>query len=249
MKRRLSQLEVELAIGASTGSLSRIESGQVNPTKETVLSLADVYKLTGAETADLFGIELEEFILQGDKLNSIKSFLSDQIIKFGVGQKLAYLEKMFGYNGSSLSMYNPRNESLYLKYYSRGSAIRFAERFIFNRNSYLAQPIRTQTTLTKLSVIQNRIIVSRSVKRMVSPPMKAYEADLIQRVMKIRCAVSVPIHNRRGEVAGVVNLSTSREKEEINEIEINALRKMCSQIGIMCSDLLSIFSSEEIFPN
>lgn len=50
-----SQLDLELAIGASTGSLSRIENNDINPTKETVMRLAEVLNLTILEYEYLIG--------------------------------------------------------------------------------------------------------------------------------------------------------------------------------------------------
>jgi len=35
LNAELSQMDLELAIGAAFGSISRLESGKVNPTKET----------------------------------------------------------------------------------------------------------------------------------------------------------------------------------------------------------------------
>lgn len=52
----LSQLELETAIAASPGSVSRIEAGKVNPTKETILQLGKVLKLTEKEISDLLGV-------------------------------------------------------------------------------------------------------------------------------------------------------------------------------------------------
>jgi len=54
----MSQLSLELAIEASPGSLSRIENGKVNPTKETIIDIARVLKLETREIASLFGIEI-----------------------------------------------------------------------------------------------------------------------------------------------------------------------------------------------
>ncbi len=54
----LSQLSLELAIEASPGSLSRIENGKVNPTKETIIDIARVLELETREIASLFGIEV-----------------------------------------------------------------------------------------------------------------------------------------------------------------------------------------------
>lgn len=52
----LSQLDLEVAIDASAGSISRIENNVINPTKETILDISDALNLHPIETAYLFGI-------------------------------------------------------------------------------------------------------------------------------------------------------------------------------------------------
>lgn len=54
----LSQLDLELAIHAAQGSISRIESGRVNPTKETIWSIATHMGLGREDTASLFGLDM-----------------------------------------------------------------------------------------------------------------------------------------------------------------------------------------------
>lgn len=56
VKSRLSQLDLELMTGASPGSISRIETGKVNPTKETIFSISNALKLGPQDIAYLFGI-------------------------------------------------------------------------------------------------------------------------------------------------------------------------------------------------
>ncbi|MEP7103669.1 MAG: helix-turn-helix transcriptional regulator [Candidatus Dojkabacteria bacterium] len=51
----ISQFDLELGIGTSPGGLSRIENGEVNPTKETVIKIADFLKLTNQESQYLYG--------------------------------------------------------------------------------------------------------------------------------------------------------------------------------------------------
>jgi DNA-binding XRE family transcriptional regulator len=53
----MSQMELELAIGASAGSVSRIEGGRVNPSKETMLKFIEILDLNIYEVVDLLGIE------------------------------------------------------------------------------------------------------------------------------------------------------------------------------------------------
>lgn len=51
----MSQLELETLIGTSSGSLSRIENGEVNPTKETLEKIKKVLSLNSLESAYLDG--------------------------------------------------------------------------------------------------------------------------------------------------------------------------------------------------
>lgn len=61
IKAGLSQFELENQIGASPGSLSRIENGQVNPTKETLQKVIEVLDLRISEAATLFNLNLQQF--------------------------------------------------------------------------------------------------------------------------------------------------------------------------------------------
>lgn len=54
-RAKVSQFELEGKIGASAGSLSRIESGEVNPTKETLEKIKKALNLTYIETLFLDG--------------------------------------------------------------------------------------------------------------------------------------------------------------------------------------------------
>ena len=58
VREGLSQLDLELAIHAAQGSISRIESGRVNPTKETIWSIATHMGLGREDTASLFGLDM-----------------------------------------------------------------------------------------------------------------------------------------------------------------------------------------------
>ncbi len=51
----LSQMDLELEINAAFGSISRFESGKVNPTKETILKISKVLKLSDRELDYLIG--------------------------------------------------------------------------------------------------------------------------------------------------------------------------------------------------
>ncbi len=52
----MSQEDLELNIGAAFGSISKIESGKTNPTKETLNKIVEVLKLNVQEAASLYDI-------------------------------------------------------------------------------------------------------------------------------------------------------------------------------------------------
>ncbi len=52
----ISQLDLELEIDAASGSISRIENGLVNPTKETLKKISHVFHLDSVQEASLFGV-------------------------------------------------------------------------------------------------------------------------------------------------------------------------------------------------
>jgi transcriptional regulator with XRE-family HTH domain len=67
--RNLSQLDIELETNLSTGTISRIENNQVNPTKETIFAIAKTLQLTKIDVAYLLGIVESEYITKMGTLN------------------------------------------------------------------------------------------------------------------------------------------------------------------------------------
>ncbi len=55
--RKVSQLELESLAQLCFGTVSRIENGKVNPTKETLLKIVQGLKLNNDEALQLFGIK------------------------------------------------------------------------------------------------------------------------------------------------------------------------------------------------
>lgn len=56
----LSQLALEMEAGLASSHLSRIENGQKNPEKETIIDIAYAMKLNTFEIASLFGVDLSD---------------------------------------------------------------------------------------------------------------------------------------------------------------------------------------------
>lgn len=98
-REKLSQFALELEIEASPGSVSRIESGQVNPTKETLKKISEVLNLTTHETSILFDLKADELPRIVNIANKISSTLDlDKVLQNAVNEIVYEL----GLNGSVL---------------------------------------------------------------------------------------------------------------------------------------------------
>lgn len=85
-RANISQLDLELAINAAHGSISRLETGRVNPTKETLLAIAQALRLNSQENAELLG--LFTFNPTGYEIDEAKVEVADYLNRDDV---IAYL--------------------------------------------------------------------------------------------------------------------------------------------------------------
>lgn len=85
-RAEMSQLDLETAIDASPGSISRIESGKVNPTKETLIAISNALNLTLVERSKL--LDIIGLLPTAENVQAAKSEVKDYLNKPGV---MAYL--------------------------------------------------------------------------------------------------------------------------------------------------------------
>lgn len=85
-RAKISQLELEIKIEASSGMISRIESNTVNPTKETVINISKALNLSSFELDYLIGTTA--FPASEREIENAKVEASDELNKRG---NLTYL--------------------------------------------------------------------------------------------------------------------------------------------------------------
>src|SRR5690554_1416793 len=87
LQKGLSQFELEDKIDASTGSLSRIENGQVNPTKETLVKIIEALDLKSYDAGSLFNLDFDELPRMVDIARKLSSSLDlDQVLQNSVNE-------------------------------------------------------------------------------------------------------------------------------------------------------------------
>lgn len=82
----LSQLELEMQSDSASGSISRMETSVINPTKESLKKIAEVLKLNAREISYLIGVTAEPATEK--EINDVKNEVADYFSKPGV---LAYV--------------------------------------------------------------------------------------------------------------------------------------------------------------
>jgi transcriptional regulator with XRE-family HTH domain len=85
-RAKMSQLQLENEIGAAAGSISRIENGEVNPTKETLKKIHKKLKLTSREYRYLDGDLAKPADM--DEINGAKKLVREKFLRKGT---FAYL--------------------------------------------------------------------------------------------------------------------------------------------------------------
>src|SRR5689334_10668509 len=92
-----SQMELELEIGASAGSISRMENGEVNPSKQTLTKIIEVLGLVSFEAASLMGNDLSKSISDLYKFSSEVSSIKElnQLVQKAV-DSITYELKLLG---------------------------------------------------------------------------------------------------------------------------------------------------------
>jgi len=75
-RAKKSQLDLELETGLSTGTISRIENGNINPTKETLTRIAERLSLKPSEIAYLLGLHIFSIVELTDAIQRISESIT-----------------------------------------------------------------------------------------------------------------------------------------------------------------------------
>ncbi len=197
-RAELSQMELELEIGASPGSISRIENGQVNPTKETLYTISNILHLTSKETMEIYGIK--------PKNESFPDYLkmSRMIFKFAgrgtprlnsihLAQTLMeQMENKFHFGGFSISEIG--KDFIRLHYIFNTLMGKFLKEFYLGKNIYFKIPLEdTGLTYTIKASVENKIVIEKNLEEFIAPPLDKISSRIIQKVGNIGSMAAIPI--------------------------------------------------------
>lgn len=217
IREGLSQFELEDRIGASPGSLSRIENGQVNPSKETIIKIIEALDLRTFEAGALFNLdfnELSNIVRLARKLSS--SLDIDQVLQNAVNEIVLELDLI----GSIIFLIE--GDHLYTKTITQTWYTELVLKILnlekFNLNISL---LKVTDNFVVKSIKDKKTYLSHDLKDFAKDVLSSKLSDLCAKVAGHRSAIIVPlIHNN--ESIGAVLFSKNEHsdfKDEMNILE------------------------------
>lgn len=222
---KMSQLDLEIAINAGQGSISRIENDQVNPTKETIMLISKALNLTDEQIASLFNLNVIDpalliysisYITEHLDINSIIQKAIDEIAnRLGYMHVSIYLKEGDIVNARNINMseYNVRALKLLPMDF-------FSLKLKLNPN--------TRNVIAR-AVIEGKNYESNKLSDFSIDVFPSIYADAMQKVLSMKKGVVIPL-KLQDKVFGAM-LFIKRESENY-ENEMPVLMAFSRQVAI-----------------
>lgn len=186
---KMTQLDLENQLNLSTGSLTKIESGKVTPSRETLLRIIEQLNLNAGESFLLLGLpssKLTEIIDLISEINLLKTEL--EIAQRAVNE----IPKKLGLLGASLNIVQGDKIQTIAITQSWYSDL-VVQTLPFSPVSFNVSLNKDKHNLLVQSVLENKRIYGEQLAPFTAPFMPVKLSNLIQRVVGVRSLLSVPM--------------------------------------------------------
>jgi transcriptional regulator with XRE-family HTH domain len=228
----MSQFDLELELGMSAGSLSRIENNQTNPTKETILNLIRVLDIKHSEASVLFNLnvkqELVEFIKALKELNTIAD--QSELLKL-INNKII---KLVDVSFSAVMLWNEKKKRLEFgeltfpskarQIVEKSTGVKI-EDIYFDANN----PEHIKNNMLRC-LLQNRTLVTHTLRDISVPYLNNQISDITGKLLETKTIVSIPITYGQEKI-GVVGIFWKQSDTSSEDIDI--LVNFVDQFGLM----------------
>jgi len=198
-----SQMDLELEIGASAGSLSRIENGEVNPTKETLLKIANELHLNSLDATTLFDLDINEFGRLVKLAQNLNLLDIDKVLQSSVNNITAELNLL----GAAVTEIRGRN--LY--------AITITETWYTQLIQKIAEmPVHLmhasldndKDNISIRTVNENKTFLFEKMSDVAVPTVSPKIADILAKVINFKSGASIPLREDNKVIGTIMFLST-----------------------------------------
>lgn len=196
----ISQFNLELEIGAASGHISRIENGQINPTKEIIVDIAYALKLKTSEIASLFGIEI---IDNNNIFEETTNILSTHDLMEVLDRTVNNLIFRLGYLASCVWL-------------TDGDTVRFSaltkSNIAMKGFQYLDRPVeqvclslsRDSNNLTVRAIMENQVYLTNHTHEYTVPAVPKIVADKVQAATGDKSNIIFPLSANGGPFGAIV---------------------------------------------
>jgi|GEM_PF-2829383 len=189
IEKGLSQTELEAGIGAAFGSLTKIESGKINPSKETLHKIIDCLHLPPISALGLFDINTSFLGTIIESLRSIKNVKDASKLMDIV---LHDVRLQLGLAGGAF--YLIEADRLCLKSLSVTNFMLLARKIVKDPLKMLCFNLNAHTeNLLVQAVHTKKIVITDSLYDMVRPQMSKWMSDRAQKISLTKQIIGIPI--------------------------------------------------------
>jgi len=226
LRAGMSQFDLELELGMSAGSLSRIENNQVNPTKETIFNIAKVLKLTDRQIAYLFGLNNDS----SEKILSIINTLSEindveKMIQTAVNE----ISEKLDYFAIAIFLFDEDNVNLRAQYFSQNEITIKAMRMATNnfKELFVNATICSRNYMLR-SAVERKVLISSDSVDFAEGFIPVPIIKVMHIAAQVKIGIAVPLF------AGSKSLGSiyfSRKDAKDYSFEIEVLEALARQIA------------------
>lgn len=224
----ISQFDLEVKIGAASGSLSRIEHGVVNPTKETIWAIIKELNIDKYEAANLFELNIEKDKKLESEVNTLFEISTQKISDLAV-QKLDFI-------GAMIFILDDTGRELMPWTVSTSKLVKYILTILPKSIRDYRQSLDPATqNLVAKAYINKRMFSSINYADFTTPALPMSLAKFIQKFTGLKLSLAIPIMYL-DDIFGVLMINTKKHK--IEEIDMKAVDSYVEMMGIIMHNLI-----------
>jgi len=141
-----------------------------------------------------------------------------------------------GYTGGLLLLIDEKKDIIYPEAVTRAKMTEMALKFLPKDMHAYSSKLSADTTIDSLTAKDGKIRIGRGFEEFVSPPVPKAACLAINKLLKIKSIVAVPIYSE-DKIIGVIDFVLSKPAKEISKREIEMMKSLADQTGIVVRNL------------
>lgn len=221
----ISQMDLELQIESATGSISRMENGQTNPTKETIISISKALHLNTFQIASLFGIDIWTFESFLPILNKVLTLDTLEEVLDTTVNELVF---SMGYLASAILL--KKEGGIYFAKIANSKISQAVIDAIPKPLGEYLIPVDHEDNLVAKAVQENQYFLTHKTVEYCFPAFTADDSNAFEKMTGDKSNIIFPLIIEGQQPFGAI-IFKKKAKDDFKS-EIDLLQKVTSQIAI-----------------